>query len=794
MTERLFDCGGREPRLNIPEFCRLALRRRIALLGIVIACFLVLLDLLSPRTATAQEAPVISEIRVEGNRITEASLIRFSSGLAEGQRLVLPDDPPRVIRNLHRLNIFSDIQVYVDSDVDEGVAVVIAVKEFPKLDDVHFEGNKGIKSKKLKKKLAFVEKQWLSPHEVRRAENKIVELYKEEGFLLASVEGTQGDPNEDGQVMLTFKVNEGLKVKLRRIQFFGNQAFEGKKLRKVMKETKQVGGILRRNQFAEDTYQEDRQALLAFYQSNGFRNAEILRDSLYYDDAKANLFIDMYLDEGPLYKFGKITWEGNERVKDAGINRMIVAREGDVYSSEQKNKSQEDIQNLYSDIGHITASVAVQERLAETPHTIKVHFDIVENKPWKIRQVMISGNTKTKDRVIRRELWIRPGQTFRRSGIERSIRNIQQLNYFSNVVPELKPVEESSELDVILAVEEKSTGTASVGAGYSQYDGLLGTIALQVPNFMGNGQQLEFQLEFGERRQSFRTGFTEPWLLNTPTSLQGLIFRTTRRYYSGFDERRQGALATVGRRLVWPDFSRASVGYRIEQVKFRNFAEDFERAAQSSFRDNVTSSVNLNFTRNSRDLPIFPTSGSVFSYSPTFAGGPLGGNTDFLKHDFITSFYFPVAWRFALNLKTTIGLVRPFNDTDVPFNERYTPGGVSIFEGTMVRGYPEQSLGPRINGVPDGGNSQLLFNLEITLPVVQQQFYALAFADAGNAWDSTSETSIFDLRRSVGVGFRMIAPVVGIMGFDFAWGFDRRRVDGQKPQMVTHFQFGPQFF
>lgn len=764
------------------------------MLRIFFGCLLLLLNFTSPRTAKAQEAPLIAEIRVSGNRITEASLIRFSSGLAEGQRLILPDDPPRVIRNLHRLNIFSDIQVFVDSDVDEGVAVLIVVEEYPKLDDVLFEGNKGIKSKKLKKTLAFIEKQWLSPHEVRRAENKIVDLYKEEGYLLASVTGTQGEPNEEGRVSLTFKVSEGQKVKLRRIRFFGNESFQAKKLRKAMKQTKQVGGILRRNQFAEDTYQEDKQALLAFYQANGYRNAAILRDSLYYDDAKANLFIDLYLEEGPLYTIGKITWEGNERVKDKGIERMVVARAGEVYSAERKNKSQEEIQNLYSDLGYITASVAVQERLAETPHTINVHFDIVENKPWKIRQITISGNTKTKDRVIRRELWIRPGQTFRRSGIERSVRNIQQLNYFSNVAPELKPVEETSELDVILAVEEKSTGTASVGAGYSQYDGLLGTIALQVPNFMGNGQQLEFQLEFGDRRQSFRAGFTEPWFLNTPTSLQGLIFRTTRRYYSGFDERRQGALASVGRRLVWPDFSRVSVGYRIEQVEFRNFADDFDEAAETSFRDNVTSSVNLNFTRNSRDLPVFPTSGSVFSYSPTFAGGPLGGNTDFFKHDVITSFYFPVAWRVALNLKTTLGLVMPYNNSDVPFNERYVPGGVNIFEGTMVRGYPEQSLGPRINGVPDGGDSQLLFNLEFTLPIVKQQFYALAFADAGNSWDSISEASIFDLRRSVGIGFRMIAPVVGIMGFDFAWGFDRRRVDGQKPQMVTHFQFGPQFF
>jgi outer membrane protein insertion porin family len=173
----------------------------------------------------------------------------------------------------------------------------------------------------------------------------------------------------------------------------------------------------------------------------------------------------------------------------------------------------------------------------------------------------------------------------------------------------------------------------------------------------------------------------------------------------------------------------------------------------------------------------------------------LGGNSDFHKHDIIASFYFPLFWKFAVGLKSQMGMVAGYGDKAVSFSELYTPGGVNFFEGTMVRGYVEQSIGPRnISNTPTGGHSQLLMNMEISIPLVKNQFYGLLFADAGNAWTNLSETSFFDLKRSVGFGVRIIAPVVGIMGFDFAWGIDRSRVDGAPTQMMTHFQFGPQFF
>mgnify|MGYP001170523503 CR=1 FL=1 len=379
------------------------------------------------------------------------------------------------------------------------------------------------------------------------------------------------------------------------------------------------------------------------------------------------------------------------------------------------------------------------------------------------------------------------------------MREVQQLNFFSNVEPDIKPRPDTSQVDVIFKVEEKSTGTASVGAGYSERDKLVGTIALQIPNFRGNGQQLNFQWEFGTRRETFRIGFTEPWFRNTPTSLSGSLFRDTQRFSAftanNFDQRAQGGAVRIGRRLRWVDYSRVSVGFRLEEVKFINFADSSQiENRQASLTDNVTSSVSATFNRDSRDLPLFATSGSVFTYTPALAGGFLGGNRDFHKHDIAGSFYFPLFWRFALNLRTQIGLAAGYGSAPIPFNELYTPGGVSIFDGTMLRGYDDQSVGPHNTGGQFGGVAQMMFNAEISLPIVPQQFYGLLFADAGNAWADLSEISMFDLRRSVGFGIRIVAPVVGIMGFDFAWGIDRNRVDGGRTQMMTHFQFGPQFF
>ena len=738
---------------------------------------------------------VIKEIRVRNNSFAETSFIQSQSGLYEGQKLG-PEDAGRAIQNLYRSGMFGDVKIFIDTDVVGGVAVEIVVTEYPRLGAVKFEGNRAYKNKKLKRELGWITNELIKPQKMKRAENKLTKLYREGGYLLAEVEIEVEKPDEEGNIPLTFKIVEGRKVNLKKIRFHGNDNFTNKQLRKQMKETKQDGWWFGGGKYKEDEYGADKENVLSFLRENGFREAAIVSDSLSYGPNKRDMYLDITIEQGPLYRFGKVSWEGNEKLSDLGMASLVVVDSGGVYSEERLFKTQEQVKNAYMDIGHIGAQIFPNETERDG-YVIDVHLDVIENEPWKIRKVLITGNTKTKDRVIRRELRVWPGQVFSRALLERSMREVMALNFFSNVVPTPRPIESSSEIDLEFEVEEKSTGTASIGAGYSERDKLVGTIGLQIPNFRGNGQQLDFQWEFGTRRETFRLGFTEPWFRNTPTSVSGSVFHDTQRFTASgaanFDQQTRGGGFRIGRRLRWPDYSRASIGYRIEDVRFINFS-DSTATRSRSLTNNVTSSVSANFTRDSRDLPQFPTSGSVISYTPALAGGFLAGNRDFHKHDFVTSFYFPLFWKVALNLRSQLGIVASYGSESVPFNELYTPGGVDLFTGSMLRGYPDQSVGPQNRGGQIGGVAQLLFNAEISIPIVQNQFYGLIFADAGNAWDDLGKISTADLRRSFGFGIRIVAPVVGIMGFDFAWGVDRARVDGQPVQMITHFQFGPQFF
>ena len=756
--------------------------------------FLLLIVLLCAR-ASAQEGPVIQEIRIRGNDWVETSFIESQSGLFKGQNLS-EGEAARVIRNLYKSGLFSDIKISMDR-VPGGVAVIIDLKAVPRLGEVVFENNRAIKDKTLKRELELTTGQLIQPREKKRAVSKLVALYREKGYLLASVDVREEAVDDDGRLPLTFEIYEGEKVNLKKIRFHGNTALTAKQLRKQMKETNQDGWWFGGGKYSEETYPDDKELVLAFYRQNGYREAAVVSDSLSYGPNKKDMYLDITIEEGPLYRFGAVSWSGNEKITDAGFSHFIVVDSGAVYNEERVLKSREQLQNAYMDIGHIGAQVFPQQKPVEG-HVVDVHFEVIEKDPWTIRKILITGNTKTKDRVIRRELRVRPGDTFSRALLERSVREVMQLNFFTNVLPEPIPVEETSEIDLEFTIEEKSTGTASIGAGYSERDKLIGTIGLQIPNFRGNGQQLDFQWEFGSRRETFSIGFTEPWFRNTPTSISASLFRSTIRLatygVADFDQRTEGGAFRLGRRLRWPDYSRISGGYRLEKVAFINFTDTTD-VNNPFYQDNITSSLSANLTRDSRDLPIFPTSGSVTSYSPALAGGFLGGNRDFHKHDIVTSFYFPIFWRLALNVRSQLGFVASYGTERVPYQELYLPGGVDIFEGTMLRGYPDRSIGPRnIGGEPTGGVAQLLFNAEISIPIVPNQFYGLIFADAGNAWENLRHISLTDMRRSAGFGIRIVAPVVGIMGFDFAWGFDRRRVDGQSVQMMTHFQFGPQFY
>jgi outer membrane protein insertion porin family len=421
-------------------------------------------------------------------------------------------------------------------------------------------------------------------------------------------------------------------------------------------------------------------------------------------------------------------------------------------------------------------------------------FDIAEDTISKIAKVIIQGNTKTIDKVIRREIEVYPGESFNRTKFEESARNIRILNYFSNdekgVAPNYTFAENGKDVNLVYKVTEKQTGIASVGAGYSERDKLVGTLSFTNPNLFGRGQSINMSWDMGSRRKAFDIGFQEPWLFDTRTSFSFDLYNIeSSDYTSAFEqEQRRGGYIRVGRKLKWPDDSRIYFSYRLENINYVNPSLYYSYYLQTG----KTSSVSLMFLRDSRDVAEFATLGARTSATFEIAGGPFGGNMSYYKYLLNNEFYTPLFWIFSFCTRSRIGYLKGYSqEKSVSYSERFMPGGTS-YDG-FVRGYPDRKVGPLLRGEEIGGETMLVNNLELQVPIIKGMIYGISFFDFGNAWRKLSVTNPFDMRRSAGVGVRMSIPQVGLIGFDVGYGFDRVEESAKVGGWRTHFQFGNMF-
>ena len=773
--------------------------------------------------ASAAQAQKVIEIEVQGElRKVAKSLILTTVGLEPGVELS-QENVQQAVRDLQGLNVFEDIQIYGDQK-PEGIKLYIIVVEYPSLEGLRFKGQKNLKEKDMKEALALVTGQVIAPRDVVRGEQKILDLYREKGYLRAEVKGQTFAGEEPGKIYVQYDIAEGSKVQIKQIRLVQRRADgtvvdsrdlprrnprrpqqwdglgpEPRKLIGLM-ETKEKHWW-RKGEFSGDTYAEDKQKLLAYYRSLGFQQAAISRDSVYYDSTRRHLFIDVEIDEGQRYRLGAVSWDGNaifgsdELVEKLELDRgMIYGRSGLELADMARF--------TYYEKGYLDTRVVPQETIRGD--SIDVSFQIFEGQPWTIRKVDIAGNTKTHEKVIRREIELRPGDIYQQNLVQESQRRIFLLNFFKDVQiqPEYSPVEDERLVDLTFNVEERPTGQASMGAGYSDRDKLVGQIGLRIPNFRGMGQNLDFSWEFGTRREQFLVGFTEPWLFDTPTSLTVRIYTMKSQYYEFYDFERNSVNIRVGRRLKKPAYSSLSFGYRLESESYSDFGENFDRSLLDNplyarrYEERLTSGFELVYSRDTRDQAQFPTKGTLFTYTPEIASSIVAGDVDFHKHEVGFNYYRPSWWKFVWSLETKVAVIDGFtaeDDLNLSIWERFSPGGVDYWDG-QVRGYPDRSLGPRISNVNIGGRSMIIANLEYRFPIAEQQVYGILFADAGNAWESVSDLNPLKLRRSLGFGFRVQTPMLGMIGFDFGYGFDRKKVDGIPAGWNTHFQFGPQFF
>jgi outer membrane protein insertion porin family len=739
----------------------------------------------------------ISEIEVVGALTVGSRQVLAWSGIEPGT----PFSREAVslgIRNLFETQKFSDVFIY-QQDTAEGVKLIINLSEFPRIRTIRFQGNKKVKEKDLREAFPLHVGQFANPAVTRRELQPLRAVYYEKGYYNVAVhtDSTVVDANNMEDLVIT--VIEGKKVKVQTISFVGNTEMDEGDLRGAMEQG--TKGFLRSGTFKKQQFEEDRERIVTYCRNEGYLDAAVTDVEMNFREDKEKLDLVIHLDEGPRYFIGDIHWQGNTVFDDLVIADMIWLEKGNVFKEDEYLETLANLQQIYADRGYIYITVEPQRDIVD--QIVNVDFTFIEGQPAKIHDIQISGNTKTYDKVIIREMRIFPGDTFSNTRIQSTMRDIFQTGFFEDVQPDIRPVP-NGDVDMILKVKEKQTGQFMFGMAYSAETSASGFIQVAETNFQGKGQNLGLTWQFGSRQRYVDISFTEPWFLGTPTLIGADIFDRFQYNFDDFYESRiRGFSVRLGRRIPGTRFSRVGLRYELSQTRLSNFSpaytaflNDLEESLGSTDLPwqrldqiewpQLKSSIRLTFNRNSTDNPFFPTAGSKSMYSFELAGGPLGGEIEFQEHMLSHSYYQRLPGGLALHLRGFFGFLHGLNSAnEIPDWERYRLGGNRRFP---LRGYKDLEVVPRGNPTFIGGRYFSIFNTEVLYPLTKA-IQLLTFLDMGDVWNSFSEADLANLRKGAGFGIRVEVPMMGTIGFDYGYGFDR--LGG--PRWEPHFTIGSFF-
>lgn len=745
-------------------------------------------------TAPEPSAPgsgAISSIRAAGFANVDSLVIVRTFGLKVGDRYE-PSALSDGVRRLYATGLFTDVDV-ADESVAGGVALMIRVRERQRIQGVVFVGNRKLDEAALKLKITVADGQLLDASVLELDARKIADAYADEGYARARVTA-KTNATAPGVVGVKFEIVEGSKQKVRGIEIHGTTTASPSELAGAMKS--QMPGFLKSGTYKPSKLEEDMTALRLHMRSRGYRDAEV--DSIRPADTADGhgVVLHVYVREGPRYRFGAMSWSGNTAVPSVALEFVTTCRPGFPYDESKVQKTLQAAYELYQETGYLFLSI--DPRFSDRDTIVDIAFAVQEGQRSSVADLRIVGNTRTKENVIRREAKVHPGDIFRRSSLMRTQRDIFGLGFFQDVQVDYEPTGDSADVNLTLKVQEKQTGTASAGAGYSSQTGLTGFLELGHNNLFGNGQSISIRLERGGRRRDIQISFTEPWFRDTPLTV-GLDLFNTQRNLDFYDRKDVGGGFRLGRPLPWPDYSRGVIGYDLRDVTLDNF--DAPRAGEplnlERLRDTKwprrVSSINFTVTRNSTDNPFNPGRGSKLTWVNTLAGGLLGGVEEFLKESFELRNYTRLRKPFTLMLRGKAGFLA---GGSVPDYERFRLGGTT---SDYLRGYPDYYVVPRPNITKSeltgavverypGGRTMLILTTELQFPIADP-LRGLLFFDAGNSWNSTRDLDLGDLRKGAGFGVRMEIPALGRVGFDVGYGFDRE----EGGSWETHFQLGNTF-
>lgn len=710
----------------------------------------------------------VADVIVTGNKRIESEAIKRVMKTKQGD-IYLPKYLQDDLKTIYKMGYFSDVRVEA-SDSSTGKVVTIQVAENETIRNIGIKGNDKFNDEELKDLVSAKPGGILNVNRLQGDLRQIENRYKEKGYHNVKV-AYETETVAENQVDVDFVIEEGKKVFVKTISFEGNNAYDDDKLKDLMK-TKEKGffsWFTSSGDLAQEVLDQDVSMIAAYYHNHGYIQAKVAEPELTYEGEE--IFVSIKIDEGPQFQVGRVDIDGDMIVAKSELLERIKISQEKVYNRELIREDILSLQDWYSDAGYAYASISPRIDQDMEKLTADVTYVIDKGPPVYFEKIIINGNTKTRDKVIRRELRVYEQELFSGTQLKRGIRNLYRLEFFEDIKANTAKGSADDQMILKIDVTEKPTGVFSFGLGYSSMDQVFGVISIAQRNLFGRAQVLNVSAQLGETSSRYVLSFTEPWLFDIPLAA-GFDIYNSLRDYDTYDRESVGGTLRVSYPIF--DFTRAYLAYNYDQSTIDDLTSDASFSIREFEGTNVGHTVTAVLRRDSRDRIFNPTEGSDNSITIEHAGSPFGGDIGFTKYTADTGWYIPLLWDTVGVLHARAGYIHDDPVGEVPTWERFYLGGMD-----SVRGYDWREISPRdpITGDMIGGNKMVQFNIELLIPIVKKAgLMGVIFYDMGNAYndDEDISLSLSKLRESTGAGFRWFSPL-GPMRLEYGYILDEER-------------------
>ncbi len=730
----------------------------------MVLLLLVVLGWAWPVTAAISPGMIVRDIEIRGQRRTPEATIRFYVKTEVGKPYA-PQTLSEDIKRLYALRMFDDIQVLAE-EVADGLRLVFTVVEKPAVRSITFTGNRYIESAEVTKRLLLKERATFARNLLNDTVLALHKHYREEGYYFAHVRPEVTDV-ADNQVDIVLRITEGSKVYISRIRFTGNKGLTDGELRKEVQLKEYTIPVLSGPSalYKPETLRIDLQLLENVYQNNGYINVQVGEPVVEINREAGGIIITVPITrEGEQFKIGKVTLVGDHVFTEEELRQKVRLTTGEIYSREAVRRDILGLTDAYADRGYAFADVAPTVSIDQATRLVHLSLTTRPGPKVYIGRIDIVGNERTRDQVIRRELRLDEGDLYSATKLQRSKQRLTNLQYFEEVKIDTRRRGEEELLDLQVEVAERSTGQFTAGVGFSSAESVVFTGSISQSNLFGRGQTVSLSARLGSLSQDFTLEFQEPYLFGLPINAGVSVFRRSSDFQT-FTSRRTGTGLTLGRALG--EYARTSVTYNYEVLQISNLDPGASDVLRQDEGTSYTSSLTPRIVWDSRDNQFDPARGSLHSFEVTGAG--LGGTNRFYKINASTTWYFPLPEGLTGFVRGRFGVGEGYGGKNLPAAERFFLGGA-----TSVRGFNFRDIGPQdARGNPLGGTSYVQFNVEIGRSL-GRLLRVVTFFDAGNVYVPGNQFNFGDVRRSAGVGFRLITPV-GPIRLDYGFKLDRRR-------------------